>query len=176
MSINIPENSYIEIVNSENIGLARDFRVSPILSDKGETIDYFPDYLNNEALDDKESGQKIAHLFIDKDANQLMGYISLRASSFFYRNEKGRPIGAPALEVSLLAVADKYIRRGVGTVLINYAIAQAMILISKGIGIRHIILASVPDAVDFYAKMKFRCMTEEWEEMRNQLKDTYGYF
>jgi len=153
-------NADFQIVNSENIGLAGQFSVNP---SSCENSNFYKDYLMFNALLDGRSGRNTTHLFIDTEANRIMGFISLRASSIIYHDEKSTPIGEPALEIAVLAVDQDYERRGVGSALIDFALSEASVLHQKHLGVRYIILAADSLAVNFYRKMLFSPMEELWE-------------
>lgn len=153
-------NTDFKIVNSENIGLAGQFSVNP---SSCENSDFYKDYLMFNALLDVRSGRSTTHLFIDTDARRIMGFISLRASSIIYHDEKNTPIGEPALEIAVLAVDKDYERRGVGSALIDLAISEASMLRQNHLGVRYITLAADNLAVEFYRKMLFSPMEDLWE-------------
>jgi len=91
-----------------------------------------------------------------------MGFITLRASSLL-SSEGQTIIGRPAIEVAMLAVDQAYERRGVGTALIEFAIAEAALLRGEHLGVRCITLAADHHAVTFYEKMGFNRLSELYE-------------
>ena len=116
-------------------------------------------------MGDQISGHNTTHPFIDDDTKQLMSFISLRASSIISEDDSKAFIGIPALEISMLAVDEKYERRGVGSDLIDYAIATADELHKSCIGIQHIVLAADKLAVGFYKRMDFVPMEDRWKHI-----------
>ena len=64
-----------------------------------------------------------------------------------------------------MAVDQDYERRGAGTALIDYVIAQADKLHEEFLGIQYLILAADKIAVGFYKKMGFDLMENQWERI-----------
>ena len=151
--------AHFELLNSELLGLARSFSVNP---NSCENSAFYSEYLRFSAMGDQISGHNTTHLFIDDDTKQLMGFISLRASSIISEDDSHAFIGIPALEISVLAVDEKYERRGVGSALIDFAIATAAELHRSFIGVQHLILAADKLAVGFYKRMAFVTMEDRW--------------
>lgn len=154
--------AHFELLNSELLGLAWSFSVNP---NSCENSEFYSEYLRFTAMGDQISGHNTTHLFIDDDTKQLMGFISLRASSIISEDDSKAFIGIPALEISMLAVDEKYERRGVGSALIDYAIATADELHKSFIGIQHIVLAADKLAVGFYKRMDFVPMEDRWKHI-----------
>lgn len=156
------ENSSIELINNENVGLAGNFSVNP---SSCSNPSFYKEYLQFSALNDQNSGHAVTHLIVDKTANRIMGFVSLRASSIISYDEKNTMIGKPSVEVYMLAVDKDYERRLVGTSLIDHAIAEAFELHNNHIGIKCITLAADAKAVGFYSKMSFKPLNEIWDKM-----------
>lgn len=156
------EKAHFEIVNSDNLGLADSFAVNPTSC---ENANFYREYLLTTALHDFQTGRAVTHLFIDDVTNCIMGFVSLRASSVLSYDAEGRMLGSPAIEIAVLAVDQKYERRGVGTDLIDYVLIKAEQMQENSLGVQHIVLAADEIAVGFYEKMKFGCMADRWELM-----------
>lgn len=154
--------AYFDRVNSGNVGLAASFSVNP---SSCENSTFYKQYLQFSSLMDQRSGRNTTHLFIDNTANRIMGFVSLRASSIISQGEGNVMLGEPALEISMLAVDKDYERRGVGSSLIDFALSEAAELHNSHIGVRYIILAADPMAVNFYKKMGFVPMEDRWSHM-----------
>ncbi len=153
------QNAYFTVINNSVIGLAENFSVNP---SSCENSAFYTSYLRYIALSDLNAGKTTTHLFIDEDANRIMGFVSLRASSIIFEGENGTPIGSPALEIMVLAVAEEYERRGVGSALIDYVISQADELHKCFAGVEYIILAADTKAKGFYEKMGFTPLENRW--------------
>lgn len=162
MQIKDIESAYIELLNECNVGLAEYFSVNPLYC---TNEDFYKQYLQFNAIFDMHSGNTATHVFVDKKANRIMGYISLRANSIVSKDDKSMITGKPSLEISVLAVDKDYEHQGVGTVLMAKALEIASTLHEKYIGVKHLILAADPNAVGFYEKMGFRKMASQWEQI-----------
>lgn len=156
------ENAHFAIVDKENIGLAGSFSVNPSSCENSE---FYSEYLKFSALGDMYSGRNTTHLFIDENANRIMGFVSLRASAIISEGEGGSMTGIPALEVSVLAVDKDYAGQGVGRLLIDYVIRQAKELHENYAGLQYIVLAADTKAVGFYEHMKFVSIKSRWNQI-----------
>lgn len=157
-----------KVMNSECIGLAWKFRVSP---DSCENPTHYEQYIQLVAVMDGNMGMGTTHLLVDDDTNELMGYITLRATSLVSENERGNKIVHPALEIAELAVAEKYERIGVGTSLVRFAILTADDLRERLLGIRYVVLCADPKAVGFYEKLKFAKVRDIYDVLRDGSND-----
>lgn len=156
------ENAHFAIVDKENIGLAGSFSVNPSSCENSE---FYSEYLKFSTLGDMYSGRNTTHLFIDENANRIMGFVSLRASAIISEGEGGSMTGIPALEVSVLAVDKDYAGQGVGRLLIDYVIRQAKELHENYAGLQYIVLAADTKAVGFYEHMKFVSIKSRWNQI-----------
>lgn len=154
------KNAVFEKLTRENVGLAAKFSVNP---SSCENSDFYTQYLLFSAMTDQNAGRNTTHLFIDRDAERIMGFVSLRASSLLKQHDNGVMIGDPALEVSVLAVDQSYERRGVGTALIDFVLAETVDLHENHLGLQYVTLAADSKAVEFYRKMGFGVLAEHWE-------------
>ena len=59
----------------------------------------------------------------------------------------------PVIEISRLAVDYKYRKNGYGTIIMNYILSE-IYKIKKDVGVKYILLFSIPSAINFY-KDKF---------------------
>lgn len=156
------ENVYFTIIDTNNVGLADQFSVNP---DSCENSDFYREYLKYSAVSDLHTGKNTTHLLVDEDSNRIMGFVSLRASAIISQGDNDSTMGIPALEVSVLAVDQKYERRGVGTALIDYVIAQADELHRQYVGLQYIILAADKMATGFYEHMAFTRIEDRWNRI-----------
>lgn len=148
-------NAHFDICSKETAAMALSFTVNP---KSCENSAFYTDYLRYSALSDQTAGRSTTHVFIDDDNHKIMGFVSLRASSILSIEEKGGILGSPALEISVLAVDREYEGRGVGTALIDCALAEAAHLHEEHLGIQSIVLAADQRSVGFYLKNEFQEM------------------
>jgi GNAT superfamily N-acetyltransferase len=156
------ENAFFSVIDKENIGLTGAFSVNPSSCENSE---FYREYLQYTALSDLHAGKNTTHVFIDEDANRIMGFVSLRASAIISQGEGGSMTGSPALEVSVLAVDKDYEGQKVGTALIDYVIYQSKELREQYMGLQYIILAADRKAVGFYERMGFESIENRWNQM-----------
>ncbi len=152
------DNAHFEVFNKDIAGLAGSFTVNP---DSCENSNFYGEFLRYSALSDQAAGRSTTHVFIDDNQNKIMGFISLRANSILSIEDNGTILGDPALEISVLAVAQEYEGRGVGTALIDFALSEAAYLHEKHMGIKNIVLVADPKAIGFYIKNDFLEMSRE---------------
>lgn len=155
-------NAHFTIIDKENVGLAGQFSVNPSSCENGE---FYKRYLQFSALHDLHTGKNTTHLFIDEEANRIMGFVSLRASAIISEGEGGSMRGTPALEVSVLAVDKDYAGQGVGRALIDYVIYRADELHKSYVGLQYIVLAADKNAVGFYEHMDFEPIESRWNQI-----------
>lgn len=152
------DHAHFEVFNKNLAGLTSSFTVNP---DSCENSGFYSEFLCYSALSDQVAGRSTTHVFIDDDQNKIMGFISLRANSILSIEDDGTILGDPALEISVLAVAQEYEGRGVGTALIDFALSEAAHLHEMHMGVQNIVLAADPKAIGFYAKNDFQEMSRE---------------
>lgn len=145
------------------IGLAFKFEVNPFSCGNP---DYFSSYIRFSALSDNNSGRTVAHVLLDSEEKNIVGYISLKATALLSQTDvDGRLVytGEPAVEIAELAVHKDFERQKVGTTLVNLAIATASQLNETSVGVRNLVLAADPNAVKFYERMGFLYMKDYYD-------------
>lgn len=155
-------------MNNGCSGLAWKFRVSPVSC---ENPAHYEEYIRFVAVSDRSEGMGTTHILVNHDEDEMMGYVTLRATSLVSTNERGNKIVHPALEIAELAVAEKYERIGVGTNLVQLAILAASDLRENLLGIRYVVLCADPKAVGFYEKLKFGRVRDVYEVLRDGSND-----
>lgn len=84
------------------------------------------DFLKKEALPEQECKLNTTHLFIDKDVNKLVGFVSLCNDSIPLQLEERRGYGitygtVPALKIARLAVSNEYHGNGIANLMMQYS-------------------------------------------------------
>lgn len=159
-------NDEIRLFNKEDAGLAWGFQVNPSSCGNHE---HYEEYIRLTALSDRIRGKGITYAFVCRDGEltKLLGYITLRATSYIQIIE-GKTFGNPALEIFELAVSKDAERHCVGTALVEFALSKAFEWKSSLLGIEYITLCSDEKAVPFYEKFDFKRVDEYGEIPREQ--------
>lgn len=134
------------------LGLASKFVVNP---DSCGNSDHFREYLMYSAIQDNISGIAKTHVILNGDRSEILGFISLKATSLLEESGEKYITGSPALEIYQLAVSKNHTGRAIGTKLVYFAIATAQMLNESHLGIKYILLAADARAVGFYKKFEF---------------------
>ncbi len=147
------KNNYSHALFTKDwVGLASKFEVSP---NSCKNPEHFKEYLLYRAIPDGLSGRATTHILLDSNKENIIGFFSLKATTLITDQANSRITGEPALEIYNLAVSKDHILQGIGTTLVFGAIHIAQYINKNHIGIKYIVLTSVPEAVDFYKKCKF---------------------
>lgn len=149
----------IRLFDKQYAGLAWSFQVNP---DSCGNPQHYEEYIRLIAISDRNSGKGTTHIFIRKmhEAVELLGYITLRASSYT-KIINGIVYGNPALEIFELAVKAGFERQGIGRELVKFAIATAGLLRESALGVEYITLCADEHAVPFYAKCGFGKLSDQ---------------
>ena len=149
-------NGYITPFTSEYIGLADNFKVNPKFCGGNN---YFERYIKDGALEEQNRGECVTHVFLKIDDNNqaqdIIGYITLRASSLNIRGHKADFGAFPAIEIMAIAINSNYEKQGFGRMLLNYTINVADKLRRNYTGIEYVITCADGNAVGFYSKCNF---------------------
>ena len=152
-------------VNSENVVMTWKFYVN---EDKCKNPSHYNDYIRYQALTDQNEGLGVTYLYIERndetDEERIMGYISLRASSFIKEMGEAKKFGYPALEIAELAVDKNYAKKHIGTDMVIDAINIAN-EINEVASIKYVVLCADPAAEQFYEKLEFVKMRNALEEV-----------
>ena len=127
------------------------------------------DFLQEDALDNQKNRISVTYLFFLK-TGELVGYVTLLNDRINLEGdlktvfrEKGILYRAlPALKIGRLCVDDKYLRRGIGTQMIDFSIKVAFRIYEGYSGCRFIVLDAKKNkqSVHFYKKQGFRELKE----------------
>lgn len=110
------------------------------------------DFLKCEASACDKQGE--GNTFLAIDDNVVIGYYTIKCNAMQLRIDGVNKV-YPAVEISRFAVDCNYERKGYGSAIFNH-ILQSIYDLKSEIGIKYIMLFSVPSAVSFYeTKFKF---------------------
>lgn len=156
--------SCFELMSGDHMELAWQFRVS---SFSCENPDYYREYLAFSSTSDHNIGMGVTHVLVERNENNeaiaILGYVTLRMTSFTSQSEDGKKACHPSLEIAELAVNEKYERTGIGSDLVNYAIYTADWIRKKYVALKYICLCADPMAVGFYQKNRFQKLEDYYE-------------
>lgn len=130
------------------------------------------DFLVEDALANQEKGISLTFLWFYR--NTFIAYITLLADSINLNADlkevfRGKGINyksLPALKIGRLCVDNKFLKKGVGTEMIWFAIKQAMGIGKNNAGCRFITIDVKrnpdvnKDAIHFYKKLGFKLLRE----------------
>ncbi|HLC95958.1 MAG TPA: GNAT family N-acetyltransferase [Candidatus Nanoarchaeia archaeon] len=130
------------------------------------------DFLVEDALDNQNKKISVTYLWFLKD--ELIGYLSLLNDRINlegdlqnYFREKGILYRSlPALKVGRLCVDDRFLKRGIGTLMLQFAVITAERIFDKYAGCRFIVLDAKrnqdksKDSIHFYKKIGLRVLKE----------------
>ena len=124
------------------------------------------------SITDNACGHGTTHALIgiDGDNKVLIGFITLRASSFITMQDDVAH-GEAALEIMELAIDKRYEHNGYGETLIDYAIAIADDMNDYVLGTKYIVLCADEQAVPFYEKTGFEKLSNYGQIPRNGAND-----
>ena len=152
-------------IDSENVKMSWNFYVDET---KCENPSHYQDYIRFQALQDEADGFGVTYLYIEHNdetgAEKIMGYITLRTTSFIKDMGESKKFGYPALEISELAVDKNYAGNHIGTDMVMDAINMAN-AINDIASIKYVVLCSDPMAEAFYEKLEFVKMCDTLEEI-----------
>lgn len=165
----------------------QDIRIERL--DKNHSITNFQSYepelvkfLQEDALDNQSKKISVTYLWFLKETNELIGYftllndkINLEGDLKEYFNDKGIFYHSlPAMKIGRLAVDDRFLRRGIGTLMIAYITSRAKQIADRIAGCRFITVdakrnnSKTNDTLYFYKKVNF-------EILRNRENITFMY-
>lgn len=156
-----PEKIKIEIINSE-------YNVRDFTSYEKELVDF----LREDALENQEQKLSVTFLWFHED--KLVSYITLLNDKInlesdlkeFFKEKGIHYKSLPALKIGRLCVEDKFLRRGLGRLMILSAIKIANEINRNKAGCRFITLDAKRnqdkrlDSIHFYKKMGFKTLKE----------------
>ncbi|AEB77354.1 GNAT family N-acetyltransferase (plasmid) [Clostridium botulinum] len=108
-------------------------------------------FLKCEAITCDRMGEGNTFLLVGED--DVIGYYTIKCNAMQFRVDNMNKV-YPAIEISRLAVDYRYERQGYGSAILNY-ILESIYELKKEVGIKYVMLFSVPSAISFY-KDKFK--------------------
>ncbi len=130
------------------------------------------DFLQEDALNNQRSQISVTYLWFLKKTGEFIGYITLLNDRINLEGElkelfRGKGIGyhsLPALKVGRLCVDDRFLRKGIGTMMIDFSIKIAFHIFEQYAGCRFIVLDAkrniTNDPIHFYKKLGFQELKE----------------
>ena len=130
------------------------------------------EFLKEDALENQKNKISVTYLWFLKGSGQLLGYITVLNDRINleselkegFRNKGINYHSLPALKVGRLCVDDRFIRRGLGTMMIDFSISIAHSIFEDYSGCRFIVLDAkrtiVNDPIHFYKKQGFETLKE----------------
>ncbi len=138
---------------------------------------YEPELVNfliEDALDNQKKKISVTYLWFLKKTNELVGYLSLlndrinlegnlkvffREKGIFYKS-------LPALKIGRLCVDDRFLKRGIGRLMIKFSVVTAERIFEKYSGCRFILLDAkrnpdkTKESIHFYKRIGFNQLKE----------------
>ena len=156
----------------------------PILSSFKSYEKELVDFLIEDALDNQNKKISTTYLWFYKPKKELVGYVSVLADAInlqgklkeYFRQEGIFYKSLPALKIGRLCVSDSYLGKGIGTLMIEFAIVLSD-KIGKDIGLRFITTDAKrnpdprKDSVHFYKKMGFEVLKQREKGTLPMYKD-----
>jgi len=170
-------------INREDIDIQKlNDSHKPILSSFKSYEKELADFLVEDAIDNQGRSISITYLWFYKPTKELVAYISVLTDAinlqgnlkFYFRKAGITYKSLPALKIGRLCVSDAYLYKGVGTLMIEFAIILAE-RIRKDAGLRFITTDAkrnpANDSVHFYKKLGFEALKDREKGMLPMYKD-----
>jgi len=171
-----PEEIKIEQLSKINIKDIRIERIQAhhIVKDFHSYEKELADFLIEDAIDNQHKKISVTYLWFLKETDELIGYITLLNDRInlegdlkeFFRNKGILYKSLPALKIGRLAVDDRFLRRGIGKLMIAFTTKIAERIFITYSGCRFITLDAKrnedksKDAIHFYTKSEFQILKE----------------
>ncbi len=129
-------------------------------------------FLVEDALGNQNKQISVTYLWFLKPTKELIGYVTLLNDRINLEGDlktifRGKGIGyhsLPALKIGRLCVDDRFLRRGIGTMMIDFSIRIAFHIHDEYAGCRFIVLDAKrnkeKDSIHFYKKQGFMTLKE----------------
>ena len=138
-------------------------------------------FLNEDALDNQDKRISMTYLWFLKETNEIIGYftllndkINLEGNLKKYFNDKNiKYSNLPSLKIARLAVDNRFLRRGLGTLMIEYIVRRAKFISIKIAGCRFVTVDAKKNSIPFYLKNEFKIFKEEKDTIFMHLDVTH---
>mgnify|MGYP001617923974 CR=1 FL=1 len=126
-------------------------------------------FLQEDALDNQEKRISITYLWFLKETNELIGYFTLLNDKItlkgnlekFFKDKNINYSTLPSLKIARLAVDNRFLQRGIGTLMIEYIIRRAKFISIRIAGCRFVTVDAKKNSIPFYLKNEFKIFKEE---------------
>lgn len=130
-------------------------------------------FLIEDAIDNQNKKISTTYLWFYKPTKELIGYVTVLTDAinlqgelkYYFRQKQILYKSLPALKIGRLCVSDDYLRNGIGTLMIEFALLLAQ-KIGKEAGLRFITTDAKrnsdpkKDLVHFYKKFDFKILKQ----------------
>jgi len=152
-----PEDIRVERLTKEHI-------ISNFQSCEKELVNF----LVEDASSNQENKISVTYLIFLKNTNELVGYVTLLNDRInlegnlkeTFRKKGVEYSSLPALKIGRLCVDDKFLRKGIGTMMIDFSIKVAFYIFRDYSGCRFIVLEAKKhennNTLHFYKKLGFK--------------------
>lgn len=178
--MNNKEKIKINEIEIEQINESHKSVISSFKSYEKELVDF----LIEDALDNQKKQMSITYLWFLKPKKELVAYVTILADAISLQGELKEHFrqqgilykSLPALKIGRLCVADEYLGRGIGTLMIEFVLVLAQ-KISKEIGLRFITTDAKrnqeprKDSVHFYKRFGFEILKQREKGTLPMYKD-----
>lgn len=159
------EELYFERITEKHLSLVKSF----------ECIEKeLEDFLVEDAWQNQKQGISVTYLWFLKENNELAGYVTLLTDAInlnadlkdFFRGKGIHYKSLPALKIGRMAVSRRYMRKGLGAMMIRLSISIALKIYKEEAGCRFVILDAkrgndpLFNPIHFYKKMGFSILKE----------------
>jgi len=135
-------------------------------------------FLLEDALDNQKKLLSVTYLWFNEN-NEILTYITLLNDRINlveklhnkFKNQGVHYKSLPALKIGRLCVSEKYKKKGLGSLLINFAIDKASLIFNNASGCRFLTVDAKDDSVQFYKKQGFRILKKNvmyYDVLENQ--------
>lgn len=131
-------------------------------------------FLHEDALEHQNKKFSVTYLLFLEESNQLVSYITLLNDKIDlegdlkeYFSQKGLTFKSlPAMKIGKIAVDDRFLRRGIGKLMVAFAYDNADLISEQFAGCRFLTLDAKrnrdenKDSIHFYKKLNFKILKE----------------
>ncbi|HLD80297.1 MAG: hypothetical protein A2822_01280 [Candidatus Staskawiczbacteria bacterium RIFCSPHIGHO2_01_FULL_41_41] len=138
-------------------------------------------FLKEDALDNQDKRISMTYLWFLKETNELIGYFTLLNDKItlkgnleqFFKDKNITYSTLPSLKIARLAVDNRFLRKGIGTLMIEYIVRRAKSISIKIAGCRFVTVDAKKNSIPFYLKNEFKIFKEEKDTIFMHLDVTH---